>query len=177
MAKPQKNIVRLPRHRSRAAEGAAVDVRQLIREQSLRNAIYASLIAIIVFSVLWVMVTKLTDRVFPWMTVVLGAMLGFAVQRTGRGVDWRFPTLAAGLTLVGAVVANIAVAASYTAETFGTGTLHILKSVTSMTWPVFFDEVWTVADSFYAVLAASVAAFLAPRRLTRSRLSRSSRLR
>ena len=168
MAKPQKNIVRLPRHRSRAAEGAAVDVRQLIREQSLRNAIYASLIAIIVFSVLWVMVTKLTDRVFPWMTVVLGAMLGFAVQRTGRGVDWRFPTLAAGLTLVGAVVANIAVAASYTAETFGTGTLHILKSVTSMTWPVFFDEVWTVADSFYAVLAASVAAFLAPRRLTRS---------
>jgi len=36
-----------------------------------------------------------------------------------------------------------------------------------MTWPVFFDEVWNVADSFFAVVAAGVAGFLANRRLTR----------
>ncbi len=146
----------------------AADGERLVHAQSLRNAVMAGLIAIVVFSVLWIMLTSLLDRVFPWMTVVLGAMIGFAVQRAGRGVDWRFPVLAAVLAILGALASNIVVAASYTAETFGTGTLHVLQSVTSMTWPVFFDEVWTVADGFYAVLAASVAAFLANRRLTRS---------
>lgn len=144
------------------------DGERLVRAQSLRNAVVAGLIAILVFSVLWILLTSLLNRVFPWMTVVLGAMIGFAVQRAGRGVDWRFPTLAAVLAVLGALVSNIIVAASYTAETFGTGTLHVLRSVTSMTWPVFFDEVWTIADGFYAVLAASVAAFLANRRLTRT---------
>lgn len=143
------------------------DGERIVRAQSPRNGVIAGLIAILVFSVLWILLTSLLNRVFPWMTVFLGAMIGFAVQLGGRGVDWRFPTLAAVLAVMGAVASNIVVAASYTAETFGTGTLHILQSVTSMTWPVFFDEVWTVADGFYAVLGASVAAFLANRRLTR----------
>ena len=136
--------------------------------QSLRNAMTAGLIAIIVFCMLWIALTSITNRVFPWMTVLLGAMLGFAVRRAGRGVDWRFPTLAAVLALLGALLGNVAVAAAYTAETFDTGTLQVLRSVTSMTWPVFFDEVLTAADGFYAVLAAGLAAFLANRHLTRS---------
>ena len=37
-----------------------------------------------------------------------------------------------------------------------------------MTWPVFFDEVWNIGDTFYAILSAGLAAFLAPRRLTRN---------
>ncbi len=152
----------------RRRDVTASDGERLVRAQSLRNAVVAGCIAIIVFSLLWIMLTTLLDRVFPWMTVVLGAMIGFAVRHAGRGVDWRFPTLAAVLAVLGALAANIVVAASYTAETFGTGTLQVLRSVTSMTWPVFFDEVWTVADGFYAVLAASVAAFLANRRLSRS---------
>ena len=140
----------------------------LIQAQSFRNGLVAGILAIIVFSLFWIALSALLNRVFPWMTVVLGAMLGFTVQRAGRGVDWRFPVLAAVLTLAGALLANIIVAAAYTAETFGTGTLEILKSVTSMTWPVFFDEVLTAADAFYAVLAAGLAAFYANRRLTRT---------
>jgi hypothetical protein len=33
---------------------------------------------------------------------------------------------------------------------------------------VFFEEVWNVADGFFAVVAAALAAFLAPRKLSRS---------
>ena len=136
--------------------------------QSLRNAMTAGLIAIIIFCMLWIALTSITNRVFPWMTVLLGAMLGFAVRRAGRGVDWRFPTLAAVLAVLGAFLGNVVVAAAYTADTFDTGTLQVLRAVTSMTWPVFFDEVLTAADGFYAVLAAGLAAFLANRHLTRS---------
>lgn len=147
---------------------STADGERLVRAQSLRNALVAGLIAIVIFCVLWIALSSLFNRVFPWMTILLGPMLGFAVRQAGRGVDWRFPVLAAVLTLSGALLANIVVAASYTAEIFDTSTLHVLRAVTSMTWPVFFDEVLTPADGFYAVFAAALAAFLSKRPLTRS---------
>ncbi len=147
---------------------SADDGARVAGEQSIRDALIAGLVVIIVFCILFVSLSSLVDRVFPWMTVLLGAMLGYAVRRAGRGVDWRFPVLAAVLALVGSMVGNIVVAASSTADTLGTGTLHVLRSVTSMTWPVYFDERLTAADGFYAILAAALAAFLANRRLTRS---------
>ena len=140
---------------------------RLVRAQSLRNAIMASLIVIILFCIAWVALTSLTNRVFPWMTVLLGAAIGYAVQRAGRGIDWRFPVTAAVLTLLASVMSNVVIAASATAAEYGTGTMHILQAVTTMTWPVFFDEAWNMADGFFAVVAAGVAAFFAPRRLTR----------
>ena len=152
----------------RRPDVTAVDGERLDRAQSLRNAAVAGLIVLLVFCMFWVSLSSLTNRVFPWMTVVLGGLLGIAIRRAGRGVDWRFPTLAAVLALLGSIISNVVVAASTTAESYGTGTMEILQAVTSMTWPVFFDEVWTVADGFYAAVAAGFAAFFANRRLTRS---------
>lgn len=134
----------------------------------MRNAVVAGLIVLIVFCGLWIAISALTNRVFPWMTVVLGWMIGMAVRRAGHGVDWRFPALAAVMALAAAVISNVVLAAATTADTYGTGTMEILQAVTSMTWPVFFDEVWTIAHGFYAIVAAGIAAFFANRRLTRS---------
>lgn len=146
----------------------AADGARIVSAQSLRNAVVAGLVTLIAFCIGWIALSALLDRVFPWMTVVLGAALGLAIRGAGRGVDWRFPVLAAVMAIGGSVLSNVVLAASTTAEQFGTGTLHILQAVTQMTWPVFFAEVWNVADGFFAVLAAGVAAFLAPRRLSRS---------
>lgn len=145
----------------------AADGERLVQAQSLRNALAGGLVTIVVFSLFWVSISALTNRFFPWMTVVLGVLIGFVIRRAGRGVDWRFPAMAAVLAVLGALAAHVVVAASYTAETFGIGTLDILRAVTGMTWPVFLDEVLTIADGFYAVVAASFAAFLANRRLSR----------
>lgn len=149
-------------------EATADDGARLVRAQSLGNALVAGLVTIIVFCFLWIVLSGATGRVFAWMTVVLGLALGFAIQKAGRGVDWRFPALAALLAFVGSVGGNVVLAASTTAAEYGTGTLEILRAVTSMTWPVFFAEVWNVADGFFAVVAAAFAAFLAPRRLSRT---------
>jgi hypothetical protein len=141
---------------------------RLVKAQSARNAVVAGLIVIIIFSLFWITLSELTNRVFPWFTVVLGFLLGHSTRLAGRGTDWRFPLIAAGMAVAGALLANIVIAASVTAEEFGTGTLVVLQAVTSMTWPVFFDEVLSIADAFYAVIAAALAAFYANRRLTRS---------
>lgn len=166
--KPQPLRLRKKHGTGQRSDITAADGERLVGAQSLRNAIVAGLIAIILFSLFWVTISALTNRFFPWMAAVLGVLIGFVIRRAGRGVDWRFPAVAAVLAITGAFAAHIVVAASYTAETFGTGTLTILQAVTSMTWPVFFDEVLTFADVFYAVVAASFAAFLANRRLTRA---------
>ena len=165
-----KNVLRL---RKQHGEGHKVDITaadgaRLVRVQSLGSALLAALIAIILFCVAWISLTSLTNRVFPWMTVVLGAGIGLLMRRAGNGVDWRFPTLAAVMAVLGSIIGNVVLAASITGAEYGTGTLQILQAVTSMTWPVFFDEVWNIADGFYAIVAAGVAAFFANRRLTRA---------
>lgn len=143
------------------------DGERLVKAQSFRNAIVAGLITIIAFCALWILIASLSNRVFPWMTVLLGGAVGMAIRQAGRGVDWRFPTLAAMMTIAGSIISNIVLAASTTADSYGAGTLQVLQAVTSMTWPVFFDEVWNIADGFFAVVAAGFAAFFANRRLTR----------
>lgn len=170
MNEPKPSPLRL---RKKHGEGdksdvTAADGERLVRQQSLRNALAVSLITLAIFCALWVSLSSLTSRVFPWMTVVLGALLGLVVRHAGRGVDWRFPTLAAVMAVAGSVVSNVVLAASTTADAYGTDTLDVLQAVTSMTWPVFFDEVWNAADGFYAVVSAGFAGFFANRRLTRA---------
>jgi len=146
----------------------ADDGRLLVQDQSLRDAIVAGLIVVILFSALWAMSSTLINRIFPWMTVVLGILIGLVIRRAGRGLDWRFPVLAAAMTLLGALVSNIVVAAAFTAAALETSTLTILRAVTSMTWPVFFDEAISAADLVYAFCGAGAAAFYANRRLNRA---------
>ena len=144
------------------------DAQRLLEAQSIRNAIMASLIVIILFCVVWSIWSVLAGRIFPWVTLLFGVVLGLAVRRAGLGLDWRFPALAAVFALLGALVANIVVAAAFTAPVLKTTTLAVLSNLTVMTWPVFFDEVMTPADLVFALFSAGIAAFYANRRLTRA---------
>jgi hypothetical protein len=149
-------------------EACAEDGHRLLQEQSIRNAILAALIVVIVFSVLWAMLSTLSGRIFPWMTLVLGILVGLVVRHAGRGLDWRFPVIAAVSAAVGALVSNITVAAAFTANALETSTFAILRAVTTMTWPVFFAEAISSADVVYALFGAAIAAFYANRRLNRA---------
>ena len=148
-------------------EPTAEDARRLLAAQSVRNAVMASLIAVILFSIVWAMLSTLVGSIYPWMTLLLGILVGLAVRRAGFGLDWRFPAIAALFAAAGALVGNVVVAAAFTAPVLGTSTLTVLRNLTALTWPVFFDEVMTPADLVFAFFAAGIAAFYANRRLTR----------
>jgi hypothetical protein len=128
----------------------------------------ASVITIVVFSTIWAMLSTLIGSIYPWMTMIMGILIGLAVRRAGLGLDWRFPVIAAVFAVVGSLAGNVVVAAAFTAPELGTTTLNVLRSLTAMTWPVFFDEVMTPADLVFALFAAGLAAFYANRRLTRN---------
>ena len=167
---PIKSVFRMRKRHSPdvQAQAGPADGQRLVDEQSVRDAVLAGLVAVILFSILWAMMSTLLDRIYPWMTLLLGAAVGLVVRRAGRGLDWRFPLVAAGITLAGSLLANIIVAAAFTAEALGTSTLAILRAVTTMTWPVFFAEVLSPADAIYALFGAGIAAFYAQRKLDRA---------
>lgn len=166
---PDNQVLRLPKRHAPGIDAPPDPAlgRRLEGAQSPRNAVSAGLITILLFTVAWVLLTSLTGRVFPWLSVVGGLAVGQVVRFAGKGLDWRFPVLAAVLALAGALLGNVVISAAYTAGEFDTSTIRILSKVTHMTWPVFFAEVLTGADYVYAGIGAMVAAFYANRRLDR----------
>jgi hypothetical protein len=144
------------------------DGEHLVRAQSIRNAVVSASIVIILFSVFWAALSELTNRVWPWMTMLLGVFLGVAIRRAGKGIDWRFPLLAAVFAVGGALFANIIVAAVLQASDMGIGTIQLLGSVTVWTWRDFFSMVITPADVIFAGFGAAIAAFYAHPKLTRN---------
>lgn len=166
---PDPQVLRLRKKHAPGGHEApsATDGERLYRAQSVRQALVAALIVAVIFVVIWSMLTTAIGRIFPWLTVVLGTIVGLAVRRAGEGYDWRFPAVAVGVTTIGAVVGKIVLAAGTTAEAFGITTIAVLKSVTIYTWPVFFAESMTAADWIYAGMGAVAAAWYAPRRLNR----------
>jgi hypothetical protein len=166
---PVRSVLRLrkkhdpaPPDRATAADGA-----RLLEAQSVLYGLLAGVAAIAAFTVLWVLLTDLLGRLLPWLSIALGAVVGLAVRRGGQGFDWRFPVLAVVLTLLGALAGLIVISAGTTARELETTTWNVIVHVTSMTWPVFFDEVVTAADIIYAATGAAIAAFLAVRPLDR----------
>lgn len=143
------------------------DGARLVRAQSVRQAVMAALIVIVLFAVLWSMLSGALNRVYPWMTLLLGILVGLAVRRAGLGLDWRFPAIAGALTIVGAFIGNVVVAASFAAAELETSTFDVLRSMSSFTMPTFFNEVITYADIIFSAFAAMIAAFYAKRRLDR----------
>ncbi|MDJ0758380.1 MAG: hypothetical protein QNJ19_03235 [Woeseiaceae bacterium] len=140
---------------------------RLEQAQSLPAAFVASIVAVVVFSVLWAMFSLLINKFFPWFTMLMGVFIGLAVRRAGLGLDWRFPVLAAAMALVGSIVGNLIVAAAFTASEMQSSTLTVLADIAQLDWATFFDEVLTPADAIFAAFASAIAAFYSMRRLTR----------
>lgn len=160
--------MRAPHSQARMASATADDGRRLVEQQSLRDALVAGLVVVIVFSVLWAMLSTMLNRIFPWMTIILGILVGLAIRRAGRGINWWFPALAAFIAAAGALVSNVVVYAAFTARVLETTVFTVLRGVTGMTWPVFFSEALNPADIIFGIVAALVAAFYANRRLSRA---------
>ena len=145
------NVLRLRKYHEPDPE-APPDIQvgqRLEAAQSLPAAFVAGLVAIVLFGVLWTMFSLLVDRFFPWFTLLMGALLGLAVRRAGLGLDWRFPVLAASMTLVGSLVGNVVVAAAFTASELDSSMFVVLAGFAQLDWAAFFDEVVRQSKTFY----------------------------
>ena len=160
------SIYRL-RHKHKPGAASDVNAEALIAEQSLRSAAIGAVAAIFILTAVWVYAVMLFDQFFPWIAVVQGFFIGRAVQHFGRGIDWRFPALAAVAAIIGAFFGSFVSALFLTSREFGMSPLPLLSEISWHTLRTFATREFGVVGVIYAGTSAAVAGFFAARRLTR----------
>ncbi len=148
--------------RNLGRDATLVNAEKLIAAQSVRAAITGAAIAIIMFNIIWAFTASASGKFLPWISIVQGAVIGIAVQRSGRGLDWRFPVVAGTAAWIGAFSGNLFIALVFTGtETTrpGSNWWAVLRS--------FFENTVSVIDVIYAFCAVAVAIFYSKRQLNR----------
>ena len=65
------------------------DPQKLLREQSFRSAVIAATGTIVVCNAAQVWLAAATGKYFPWFCILQAFLIGYAIQRAGRGLDWQ----------------------------------------------------------------------------------------
>jgi len=143
------------------------DGRQLIAEQSALRGFLGTFAVALLLSWGWALFAMATAKFFPWFSVLMGALIGMAMQRFGRGLDWRFPLMAALIAGVAAYFGNLMIGVLETGRYIEADPFRVLAGVSADTIRNFFRNTIGPIDHIYAFSACGVAAFFANRRLKR----------
>ena len=163
----RKSIFRLEQKFSQNLDRPApdIDAQALLDEQSLQCGLLGALLALVILNTVWVYSALLFDRFYPWGSIVQGFLIGRAVRHFGRGINWRFPLLAASITILAALTGSFVASLNLTAREFSTSALSLLSEVSWYTIETFFTRDFGVVGCIYAVTGALLAVFFANRRL------------
>jgi hypothetical protein len=145
-----------------------VNAEALLAGQRLASGVLYSALAAALAIALWIYVALLFDKYFPWISILQGIAIGLVMRRFGRGLDWRFPLAAAGLTAIAAALGSFLVALFLTGREFGTGALGLINEISGHTVGVFYTRDFGTIGVIYMCFAAVLAAFYANRRLHRN---------
>ena len=139
----------------------------ILAQQSVGRAVAGGIAVVLIFGWIWTMLSMETGRVLPWFSILIGLIVGLAVQISGRGLDWRFPVIAAVLAWAGAYVGNLMIGIVETGRYIEARPVSVLAGLSRETMENFFALTVSPIDHIYAFCAAGVASFLAKRRLNR----------
>lgn len=148
-------------------KGPPPDPKVILRQQSVPGAVAGGIGVVIVFGWLWATISLQSGRVFPWFSVLIGVFIGLAVRRYGRGIDWRFPVIAAFIAWSGAYVGNLMIGIVETGRYIEAASFSVFLGLSRDTMENFFANTVNPIDHIYAFCAAGIASFLASRRLNR----------
>lgn len=163
------HMLRLQKKHSGIQEhtGPRPDATAILAQQSVWRAVAGGIVVILGLGWMWAIVSVQIGRIFPWFTVVIGAVIGLAVRRYGRGLDWRFPAIAAILAWTGAYVENLMIGIIETGRYIEAAPIRVFAGLSRDTIENFFANTVTPVDHVYALCAAGVASFFSKRRLNR----------
>ena len=143
------------------------NVNRILAEESILRGVLGSVAVAALLCWVWAVHAITTGRVFPWFSILIGALIGIAMQRFGRGLDWRFP-LSAGLVAgVAAYAGNLMIGVLETGRYIEAQPMQVVLGLSADTIQQFFRNTIGPIDHIYAFCGAGIAAFFANRRLNR----------
>lgn len=98
-------------------------------EQNLPMAIVAGLVAALVCSAVWAMVTIKAEAQIGWMAVGVGFAVGYAVRFMGKGIDTTFGVIGAAFALLGCMLGNIFSVYGFVSVDFDVAFMDALASI------------------------------------------------
>lgn len=99
--------------------------------------------------------------------MLIGTVIGVAMQRFGRGLDWRFPVLAIIVAGIAAYAGNLMIGVLETGRYIDASPMRVVGGLSADTIRYFFRNTISPIDHIYAFCACGLAAFFANRRLKR----------
>ena len=143
------------------------DGRKLLAEQSLTRGALGSTAVALLLCWGWALLSVSSGSVLPWATILMGAIIGIAMQRFGRGLDWKYPIVAVVITGIAAYFGNLMIGVLETGRYIEAEPMEVLAGLSMDTMRNFFRNTINPIDHIYAFSACGVAAFFANRRLKR----------
>ena len=130
--------------------GPKPDGARILAQQSVSRAIIAGIAVVLLFGWMWAFLSVETGRVFPWFSILIGVFIGIGVQRYGRGLDWRFPVIAALIAWAGAYVDNLMIGILETGRYIEAAPVRVFAGLSKDTMENFFANTVTPVDHIYA---------------------------
>lgn len=165
MSKPE-DLLRLGKKYS-PRDRRQVDVAALYAAQSIQRALMGGLIALLILNLLWVAESLIFDHIFKPFSVLQGFFIGRAIRHFGRGIDWRFAALSAGIAAFAAFTGSFLSALFLTGREFDTFALTLVGEISWHTISTFAENNFGAVGTVYAGMAAVLAAFFSRRKLDR----------
>jgi len=143
------------------------DVGRILAEESLLRGTLGSVAVAALLCWVWAVQSMTTGRVLPWFSILTGILIGIAMQRFGRGLDWRFPFIGGLVAGVAAYAGNLMIGILETGRYIDARPMQVIAGLSLDTMKYFFKNTINPIDHIYAFCSAGVAAFFANRRLNR----------
>lgn len=110
--------------------------------------------AMLAGTTLWVMITVFTGIQIGYMAIGLGFLVGWVIQKLGKGFEPRFRYLGAGLALLGCVLGNLFTGCEQVATSYKVSFGQVASALTpSLAW-LILRETFSPMDILFYVIGA-----------------------
>jgi len=139
---------------------------QLRRQQDLTKAIVAGVLAALLCSILWAAFTVYTTIQFRGMALLLGAGVGFAMRRTGKGIDTIFGISGAIISLIGCILGNFLSVIGFLAHENNLGYFDTLIRFDYSYFGEVMITTFDIRHIFFYILAVGIGFALSKKTIT-----------
>jgi hypothetical protein len=141
-------------------------LKELRDQQNLTKAIVAGVFAALLCAILWAAFAVYTTMVFRGMALLLGAGVGFAIRRAGKGIDTIFGVLGGIFSLIGCIVGNFLIVIGFLAQENDLGYIETLFRFDYSYFGEVMVETFDIRHIIFYILAAGVGFALSKKSIT-----------
>ncbi len=126
---------------------------RILKNENFPRAVITGVIAAIFCAALWALVTIATQVFIGLLAIVIGAVIGGAMNIAGKGISSRFAVAAAIITTISCIVGHFFSFIGITAKTEGISMMQLLVYIDYTKLPMVFAKSFTPITIFIYLLA------------------------